>query len=208
VGYVEGSGDRVPDALRQLGMKVTLLSPQDVATSDLSQFPTIVLGIRAYEVRQDLRAYNSRFLEYVANGGTLITQYNIGGEVVDKLWPYPFTLTTTSENNQQRVTDEAAPVRILDPEHPVLNVPNKITEMDFEGWVAERGTHFLLNWDPQYVPLLETHDAGEEPRSGGLLVARYGKGAYVYAGYTFFRQLPAGVKGAYRLFANLVSINN
>jgi LmbE family N-acetylglucosaminyl deacetylase len=208
VGYVEGSGDTVPDALRQLGINVRMLSSQDVATADLSQFPVIVLGIRAYGVREDLRAYNSRFMEYVANGGTLIVQYNIAGESPSQIGPWPFTLLSTGANNQQRVTDETAPVRILDSANAVLNVPNRITPSDFDGWVAERGTQFLQDWDARYVPLLESNDPGEEARRGGLLVAKYGKGSYVYAGYTFFRQLPAGVKGAYRLFANLVSIEN
>jgi hypothetical protein len=198
----------VPDALRQLGINVRMLAPQDVATMDLSQFPVIVLGIRAYGVREDLRAYNSRFMEYVSNGGTLIVQYNIAGEAPPQIGPYPFTLLTTGNNNQQRVTDEAAPVRILDPANPVLNTPNKITAADFDGWVAERGTQFLQEWDPRYVPLLESNDPGEEGRRGGLLIAKYGRGSYVYAGYAFFRQLPAGVRGGYRLFANLVSIEN
>jgi LmbE family N-acetylglucosaminyl deacetylase len=208
IGYVEGSGDSVPEALRQLGIVVRMLSPQDVATTDLSQFPVIVLGIRAYGVREDLRAYNSRFMDYVSNGGTLVVQYNIGGESPNQIGPYPFTLLNSGTNNQQRVTDETAPVRILDRANPVLNAPNRITEADFDGWVAERGTHFLQNWDPRYIPLLESNDPGEDGRQGGIVVAKYGKGSYVYAGYAFFRQLPAGVKGAYRLFANLVSIEN
>jgi len=113
-----------------------------------------------------------------------------------------------NQNNTERVTHEDAPVKILDPAHPVVNVPNKITEKDFDGWVDERGTFFLRSWDPRYVPLLESNDPGEPGRDGGLVVGKYGKGTYIYAGYSFFRQLPAGVKGAYRLFANLVSVEN
>jgi hypothetical protein len=201
IGYIEGAGDTVPDALRQLGINVTTLSAQDLASGDLSRFPTIVLGIRAYGVRDDVRAYNKRLLEYVSNGGTLIAQYNRSEEVRDNQFgPYTFTI-----NNNDRVTKEEAAVKILQPAHPVFNMPNKITDKDFDGWVQERGTYFFRTWDPKYQPLLESHDPGEDPKEGGLMVARYGKGSYVYAGYVFFRELPAGVQGAYRLFANLVS---
>jgi LmbE family N-acetylglucosaminyl deacetylase len=206
VGYVEGAGDTVADALKQLGISVTLLSAQDLATADLSRYQTIILGIRAYAVRDDLRAYNDRLMEFVKNGGTLITQYNRSNEFpAMQIGPYPFTLTG---NNTYRVTDENAPVKILDPENNIFNVPNKITDRDFEGWIQERGTYFLSQWDPQYKPLLESQDPGEQPLQGGLVVGKYGKGTYVYAGYVFFRELPAGVKGAFRLFSNLVSIEN
>jgi len=148
-------------------------------------------------------------LDYVSNGGTLVAQYNRGNELGNlQIGPYPFTAPNVNQNNQERVTREDAPVKILEPNNSLLNVPNKITEKDFDNWVDERGTFFLRTWDPRYVPLLESHDPGEEARQGGLVVAKYGKGSYVYAGYSFFRQLPAGVKGAYRLFANLVSIEN
>ena len=204
IGYVEGAGDSVPDSLRQLGVNVTMLSPQDLASSDLSRFPTIVLGIRAYGVRDDVRAYNNRLLEYVSNGGNLIVQYNRSEEIRDNQFgPYPFTI-----NNNDRVTKEEAAVKVLQPMHQIFNVPNTITDKDFDGWVQERGTYFFRTWDPKYVPLLESHDPGEDPKEGGLMIAKYGKGSYVYAGYVFFRELPAGVKGAYRLFANLVSLEN
>jgi hypothetical protein len=203
VGYVEGVGDTVPDALRQLGIQVTMLTPQDLATGDLSKYPTVVLGIRAYQAREDVRAYNKRLLDYVAAGGNLIVQYNRSEDVGNVQYgPYPFTI-----NNGDRVTNEDAPVMILDPGHPALNVPNKISAADFENWVQERGTYFLRSWDPQYTPLLQSGDPGEDPLKGGLVVARHGKGTYVYTGYVFFRQLPAGVKGAYRVFANLVSLD-
>jgi len=209
VGYVEGTGDAIPDALRQMGVDVTILSPKDIATSDLSRFRAIILGVRAYAVRDDLRAYNKRLLEYVANGGNLVVQYNRGNEIGNlQIGPYPFTAPNVNDNNKDRVTKEDAPVKLLNPDHQLLSIPNKITEADFAGWVDERGTFFLQKWDPKYTALLESHDPGEAPREGGLVVTKYGKGSYIYAGYSFFRQLPAGVKGAYRLFANLVSAEN
>lgn len=209
VGYVEGTGDTIPDALRQLGINVTMLSPRDIATADLSKFPTIVLGVRAYAVRDDLRAYNKRLMDYVSNGGTLIVQYNRSNEVGNvQIAPYPITLMNVNQNNQDRVTHEEAPVKILAPGNALMNVPNKITEKDFDGWVDERGTFFLRSWDPKFTPLLESSDPGEPARDGGLVVAKYGKGTYIYNGYSLFRQLPAGVPGAYRLFANMVSVEN
>jgi hypothetical protein len=209
VGYVEGTGDAVPDALKQLGIEVTVLSPKDIANSDLSRFRAIVLGVRAYAVRDDLRAYNKRLLEYVSNGGNLVVQYNRGNELGNlQIGPYPFTAPNVNDNNRERVTKEDAPVKLLNPDHALLSLPNKITEADFDGWVDERGTFFLQKWDSKYTALLESHDPGEDPRQGGLVVTKYGKGSYIYAGYSFFRQLPAGVKGAYRLFANLVSAEN
>jgi LmbE family N-acetylglucosaminyl deacetylase len=209
VGYVEGTGDTIPDALRQLGINVTMLSPTDIATADLSKFPTIVLGVRAYAVRDDLRAYNKRLMDYVANGGTLVVQYNRSNEVGNvQIAPYPITLANVNQNNTERVTHEEAPVKVLDPNNSLLNVPNRITDKDFEGWIDERGTFFLRSWDSRYTPLLESNDPGEPGRDGGLVVGKYGKGTYIYTGYSFFRELPAGVKGAYRLFANLVSAEN
>ena len=209
IGYVEGTGDVIPEALRQLGINVTMLSAKDIATSDLSKFPAIVLGVRAYAVRDDLRAYNKRLLDYVSNGGTLVTQYNRANEVGNApIAPYPITLANTNQNNTERVTHEDAPVKILDPASSVLNVPNKITNNDFAGWIDERGTFFLRSWDPRYATPLETFDPGEPGRAGGLVIGKYGKGTYIYTGYSFFRQLPAGVKGAYRLFANIVSVEN
>jgi hypothetical protein len=202
VGYVEGVGDTVPDALRQLGINVTMLSSQDLTTGDLSKFPTIVLGVRAYQARDDLRSYNKRLLDYVSNGGNLVVQYNRSEDIGNlQVGPYPFAV-----NNNDRITKEEAPVKVLQPSHPMFNVPNKISASDFDGWVQERGTYFMRTWDPRYTPLLESGDPGEMPLQGGLVTVRYGKGTYTYTGYVFFRELPAGVKGAYRLFANLVSL--
>src|SRR5215831_10461817 len=209
IGYVEGTGDATPDALRQLGINVTMLSAKDIATADLSKFPAIVLGVRAYAVRDDLRAYNKRLLDYVSNGGTLIVQYNRANEVGNAaIAPFPITLTNVNQNNTERVTHEDASVKFLDPANPMLNVPNRITDKDFDGWIDERGTFFLRSWDPRYVTPLESSDPGEPGRAGGLVIGKYGKGTYIYTGYSFFRQLPAGVEGAYRLFANLVSVEN
>jgi LmbE family N-acetylglucosaminyl deacetylase len=204
LGYVEGVGDTVPDALKQLGINVTMLSPQDLAAGDLSRFRTIVLGVRAYQAREDLRTHNKRLLDYVSNGGNLVVQYNRSEDVGNVQYgPFPFTI-----NNSDRITKEEAPVKILQPGAAVFNVPNKITQADFDGWVQERGTYFLRTFDPQYTPLLESVDPGEQPLQGGMVTAKVGKGTYTYTGYVFFRQLPAGVKGAYRLFANLVSMEN
>ena len=195
--------------MRELGVNVTILTPNDIATADLSRFQTIVLGVRAYAVRDDLRAYNKRLLDYVSNGGTLVAQYNRSNELGNlQIGPYPFAIPNVNVNNTERVTREEAPVKIVDPSNSVLNAPNKITQNDFEGWVDERGTFFLSTWDPRYTAPLETGDPGEPARRGGLVIGKYGKGTYIYAGYAFFRQLPAGVAGAYRLFANLVSVEN
>jgi len=204
VGYVEGAGDLIPEALEQLGASVTKLSAQDLATGDLSRFPAIVLGVRAYGVRDDLVSYNKRILDYVSNGGTLIVQYNRNGETGrNQFGPYPFTI-----NDNGRVTKEEAAVKVLNPALPAFNVPNKISAGDFDGWVQERGNYFLSAWDPKYTPILESADPNEQPQQGGMVMAKFGKGTYIYTGYGFFRQLPAGVPGAYRLFANLVSIEN
>jgi len=204
VGYVEGAGDKIPEALQQLGVKVTKLSTDDLANGDLSRFPAIVLGVRAYGVREDLVAYNKRILDYVSNGGTLIVQYNRAGETQrNPFGPYPFTI-----NDNGRVTREEAPVKILNPTLQLFNVPNRISSSDFDGWVQERGNYFLSAWDPRYTPILESADPNEQPQQGGMVMAKVGKGTYVYTGYGFFRQLPDGVPGAYRLFANLISIEN
>jgi hypothetical protein len=204
VGYVAGAGDEVAEALGQLGIPVTFLTPDDLARGDLGAYDTIVLGIRAYAVREDLRSYNQRLLDYVAAGGTLVVQYNTYPILDRQFGPYPFTINRPHD----RVTVEDAPVTFIDPDHPVLNTPNRLGPADFDGWVQERGLYFLGDFDARYTPVLASNDPGEEPKTGGLVVAGFGEGRYVYTGYAFFRQLPAGVAGAYRLFANVISLGN
>jgi len=201
VGYVSGAGDDVPQALVNLGINVHFLSPGDLASGDLSRFDTIILGVRAYAVRDDLKTYNGRILEYVKNGGVLMVQYNTP-EYDHNYGPYPYKMGS----NPEEVTDEHSKMEILQPSNPVFAWPNKISEKDFSGWVEERGSKFLESWDSHYQPLLETHDAGQDPQKGGLLYARYGKGVYMYNAYAFYRQMPEGVPGAYRLFANMISV--
>jgi LmbE family N-acetylglucosaminyl deacetylase len=202
VGYVMGSGDEVPKALENLAVKVEELTSQDLATSDLGRYNVILLGVRTYAVRDDLRTYNSRLIEYVKNGGGVIVQYNTP-EFDNNYGPYPYSMT----GNPEEVTEQDSQVQILNPNHALFNWPNKITAKDFEGWVEERGSKFMKTWDPQYEALLETHDLNQEPQKGGLLYSKYGNGIYVYCAYAFYRQLPEGVPGAYRLFANLVSLS-
>ncbi len=201
VGYIMGAGDEMPDALRQLGLDVILLSPSDLAQGDLSRFDAIVAGVRAYNVRPDLRANQHRLLEYVRNGGTYIVQYNIGEPSLN-VGPYPFTI---SAGNRYRVTMEDAPVAFPHPRSPLLLAPNRIMEKDFAGWVQERGLYFATAWDKNYETVLSSHDPGEPGMEGGELWTRYGKGVYIFTSYSWFRQLPAGVPGAYRLFANMLS---
>jgi LmbE family N-acetylglucosaminyl deacetylase len=202
VGYVMGSGDDVPGALRQLGCEVTLLSPLDLAQSDLSRFDAIVTGIRAYTERPDLVANEPRLLDYVAKGGTLIVQYNRiergSAAILGHIGPYPF------EIGHERVTVEEAPVEFSEKD-PLLTRPNKITATDFANWVQERGLYFASKWDQHYQTPFETHDPGEAPLKGSTLVTRYGKGVYIFTAFSWFRELPAGVPGAYRIFANFLS---
>ncbi|MDP9146672.1 MAG: PIG-L family deacetylase [Acidobacteriota bacterium] len=201
VGYIAGSGDEVPASLENLGVHVTFLSPSDVATADLSKFSTILLGVRAYAARDELKTYNRRLLDYVKNGGVMIVQYNTP-EFDHNFGPYPYVMGA----NPEEVTDEASKIEILNPKNPVFLWPNAITQRDFEGWMEERGSKFLKSWDSHYEALLSTQDEGQEPQKGGLVYARYGKGVYIYNAYAFYRQLPEGVPGAFRLFANLISL--
>ncbi|HWZ25355.1 MAG TPA: NEW3 domain-containing protein, partial [Verrucomicrobiae bacterium] len=201
VGYITGSGDDVPASLENLGLHVTFLAPSDVASADLSKYSVILLGVRAYAARDELKAYNSRLLDYVKNGGVMIVQYNTP-EFDHNFGPYPYEMGS----NPEEVTDEESKIDILDPQNPVFLWPNQITARDFEGWVEERGSKFLKSWDSHYEALLSTQDEGQPPQKGGLLYARYGKGVYIYNAYAFYRQLPEGVPGAFRLFANLVSL--
>jgi LmbE family N-acetylglucosaminyl deacetylase len=202
VGYVAGAGDEVPEALRQVGYEVVLLSDAELETEDLSRFDAVVTGVRAYNTRPALRAQQRRLLEYVERGGTLVVQYNTAERALEgfALGPYPLKIS-----RGERVTVEDAPVRLLAPQDELLSAPNKIGPADFENWVQERGLEFPSEWDARYTPLFGMSDPGEAEKRGATLVARHGKGVYVYTSLAFFRQLPAGVPGAYRLFVNFIS---
>ncbi len=202
VGYIMGVGDRVPEALQQIGIDVQMLDREELRTGDLSQYDTILVGIRAYAVRQDLISYNGRLLDYVHKGGNLIVQYQTPEFDAAPFGPYPYTMGRRPEE----VSEEDAQVSILMPENPIFQHPNQITEADFNGWVEERGSKFLTEWDANYQALLTCNDREQEPQHGGFLYAKYGQGTYTYAAYAFYRQLPAGVAGAYRLFINMLSL--
>jgi LmbE family N-acetylglucosaminyl deacetylase len=204
VGYIMGSGDQVADAIRRMGVDVTMLDGDTLATGDLSKFDTIVVGIRASETNPDFVANNGRLLDYMQRGGTMIVQYQQQEYANRMLPPYPATPPT---NANPRVTVEDAPVKILVPAHPVFNFPNRITDADFSGWVQERNSYAFTTFDSRYVPLLECADPGEPPVRGAEVYAEVGRGRYVYTSYSWFRQLPAGVPGAYRQFANLISLS-
>jgi hypothetical protein len=207
VGYVMGPGDEVPDGLRQLGAEVTLLGPAELARGDLARFDAIVTGVRAFNTRPDLRANMGRLLEYSQNGGTVVVQYNVleggfgGGNprLLDNIGPWPIRI------GRDRVSVEEAPMVPVSPDHPLLQAPNRIVEDDYRGWVQERGLYFAAEWDNRYQPVWTMHDPGEPPRPGGVLYARHGKGVYIFTALSWFRQLPAGVPGAYRIFANFLS---
>ena len=200
IGYIMGAGDEVPTALEQLGYAVTLLDENSIKNSDLSVFDAIVSGIRAYNTNNYMENVSSHLMNYVKNGGNYIVQYNVNrGLVTEAIGPFPFTVS------KDRVTVEEAKVTFLDTTHPMLNFPNKINEKDFDSWIQERGLYFVSEWDKAYTPILEMNDPDEAPTQGSLLVAHYGKGSFIYTGLSFFRELPAGVPGAFRLFANMVS---
>lgn len=200
VAYIEGAGDLVPQSLKQLGYEVTILDEKEIRSQDLSQYDCIIAGIRAYNTQNYLKFVNEKLLAYVKNGGTYIVQYNTNrGLVTEDIGPYPLTYS------RDRVTVEEAAPTFLVPEHPLLNSPNKITAADFDGWIQERGLYFPSEWDDHYTALIGWNDPGEEMTKGSLLVTDHGKGKFIYTGISFFRELPAGVAGAYKLFANLVS---
>ena len=201
VGYIMGAGDDIPEVLRQVGLDVTLIPPEKIASEDLTRYGTIVLGIRAYDTQKDIVTNNKKLLDFVSAGGTLLVQYetDVGNFNSGSFTPYPATLS------RGRVSVEEAPVEILAPQNRIFHFPNEITPHDFDGWVQERGLYFMEKWDDKFTPLLASHDPGENSLKGGLLVASYGKGMYIYTGYAFFRQLPAGVPGAMRLYVNLLS---
>lgn len=201
VGYIMGAGDTLPDQLTSLGFTVHLLTAEDLASGDLKQYDTIVTGVRAYATRPDLREHNQRLLDYVKNGGTFVVQYEQDFNAFNSghYTPYPATL------GRDRVSQEEQPVAILDPQSQVFRYPNHIIPADFDNWVQERGLYFMKEWSSDYTPLLEMHDAGEAPLKGGLLLAHYGNGTYIYTGLSFYRELPNGVPGATRLFINLLA---
>jgi hypothetical protein len=202
VGYVMGTGDEGPEVIRQLGADVTLLTPESVRSGEFSQYDVVVVGVRAYETREDLRSANGQLLDFARQGGTVVVQYN---QYVFSRGGYaPYTVDMARP--ARRVAEETAEVRILEPEAPVFTTPNRITAKDFEGWVQERGLYFLSEWEDPFTPLLEMNDMGEEPARGSLLVASVGEGVYVYAALSFFRQWASGTPGPYRLFANLISL--
>jgi len=210
VGYVMGSGDEVPEAIKRMGLGVTMLDENELSTGDLSRFDTIVIGIRASQTRPDFVANNERLLDYVRRGGTLIVQYQRPDYAARGLTPFRAEMEVRAaaggEPAISRVTDENAPVRVLQPGNPIFNFPNRITDEDWKGWVQERNLYSFTSFDSRYVPLLESHDPGEGAQTGGEMYAEIGRGHYVYTSYAWFRQLPAGVPGTYRLFANLLSL--
>ena len=204
IGYIEGAGDKVPMALQQMGFEVTLLKEKDITAAALQQFDAVITGVRAYDVHEWMTGKYEILMDYIKAGGNLIVQYNRNnaiGNMKIKIGPYPFTISNS------RVTDENATVRFLNPNHAVLNYPNKISEADFQGWVQERGIYFLSQLDQNYESIFAMHDAGEPDQTGSLVIGNFGKGKFVYTGLVFFRELPAGVPGAYRLLANIIALN-
>jgi LmbE family N-acetylglucosaminyl deacetylase len=207
IGYIVGAGDEVPAALQQMGCRVTILGPTELSRS-LAAYDAIVVGVRAYNISDYLANYQANLMDYVKNGGTMIVQYVTpggsgfiqNGLKVSQMGPYPFKVVN------ERVTEEDAPMTFINPQHPLLNYPNKITEADFSGWIQERGIYFAQDWDKAYEPIFSSHDQNEAAKQGSLIYAKYGKGSFMYTGLVFFRELPAGVPGAYRLFANMISV--
>ena len=204
IGYIEGAGDAIPESLGYIGYDVQTIPPTEITSENLKQFDAVVVGIRAYNTVPDLAFKQDALNQYVNEGGVLLLQYNTSRRLVsEKLGPYDLQIS------RDRVTDENSPVQLIDPAHPAFNQPNKISMNDFDGWVQERGLYFPSSWDNAFTPLLRMKDKGASTETdGALLVAQYGKGYYVYTGLSFFRELPAGVPGAYRLFANLLSLGN
>lgn len=203
IGYIEGAGDKVPQALLQMGYDVVILKQRDITTANLKQFDAVIAGVRAYDVHDWLTARYDILMGYVKDGGNLIVQYNREnlGRITNNIGPYPFAVSNL------RVTDEHAKVNFLLPDHAVLNYPNKITDKDFEGWIQERGIYFAGQTDPAYKAVFSMSDPGESEQKGSLVIASFGKGTFVYTGLVFFRELPAGVPGAYRLMANIIALN-
>lgn len=202
IGYIVGAGDKVPDALAGMGYDVTVLHEKDLERTDLKDFDAIISGVRAFNTNEWMAKYYDKLMAYVADGGNYIVQYSQTSNLAkSKIGPYNFSIAN------KRITDENAAVTFLKPEHPVLNFPNKITQNDFKGWIQERSTYHADNLDPHYETILRMNDPGEAPQDGSLVVTKYGKGFFTYTGLVFFRELPAGVPGAYRLLANIIALN-
>jgi hypothetical protein len=204
IGYIIGAGDKVPDALEQMGYEVTLLTEKEMARNNLKQFDAIISGVRAYNTNNWLPKYYDRLMQYIFDGGNYIVQYNTNNfisNIRSKIGPFNF------EISRNRITDENSPVAFLQPTHPALNFPNKITTDDFKGWIQERSIYHAEKWDKNFEPILSLRDPGENADDGSLIIAPYGRGFFTYTGLVFFRELPAGVPGAYRLLANLIALN-
>jgi hypothetical protein len=206
IGYITGAGDKVPEALEQMGYEVTLLNEKDLARINLQSFDAIIAGVRAYNTNTWLYRYYDKLMQYVSNGGNYIVQYNQyqynqPDPALQKIGPYNFSLSL------KRITDERSTVSFLKPDHPVLNYPNKITADDFKGWIQERSIYHPVKLDPHYETILRMNDPDEQPEDGSLIIAPYGRGYFTYTGLVFFRELPAGVPGAYRLLANIIALN-
>jgi hypothetical protein len=203
IGYIMGAGDDVPTSLEQIGYRVVRVDPSDIQAGSLNKFDAVVVGIRAYNIVEELKFKQRYLLDYVKEGGNLIVQYNTAGrwdKQFENIAPYPLQLS------RDRVTDENSEVSIIAKNHALVNFPNTIEEKDFEGWVQERGLYFPDEWNAEFTAILSMNDKGESAKKGSLLVAPYGKGNYIYTGLSFFRELPAGVSGAYKLFANMLSL--
>lgn len=201
IGYIQGAGDAIPENLRQVGYQVEELEKDDVDLSNLKKYDAVILGVRAFNTVDWLGYKNKELFEYVKNGGNVIVQYNTNrGLVTNDIAPYKLVLS------RDRVAVEDAPVTLLAEGHPLIKGPNKIKADDFDNWVQERGLYFADEWADEFTPLFSSNDPGESPKNGGLLVAKYGEGYYIYSGYSWFRELPAGVPGAYRIFVNMISI--
>ena len=196
-----GAGDEVPNCLRQMGYKVTLIHPEELSPEKLANFDVVVTGIRAFNTIKVLANRQNILFEFVKSGKTLIAQYNTP-DIIYNIAPYSMNLS------QDRVTDENAEVRFLEPNHTVLNSPNKITSKDFQGWKQEQGLYYPNQFDKAFTPILSSNDKGETPKNGALLIAPYGKGYYIYTGLSLFRELPEGVSGAYKILANMISLQN
>ena len=203
IGYIEGAGDEVMQCLQNAGYNISVLKEENLRNDNLSNYSVIIAGVRAYNTNDWLMGYKNKLMDFVSSGGTFIVQYNTNnnlGKLGNNIGPYPFKIS------RKRVTDEYAEIRFTEPENKILNTPNKITAEDFRGWVQERGIYFAEDIDPKYQAPLSCNDKGESPLNGSLIVAKSGKGHFVYTGLAFFRQLPAGVPGAYRLFSNLMAL--